>query len=153
MNELHQWWAGRGAKVWVAALAVVLVVQFVQGFWVGRNPGLRNFERPEVPKAAEVTTFSVIEPIMVAWFPKAEAETKVEKTLVLQGVIGTAAARKAVIAVSSAEGAFETRRVLSVGDEVEGWKVSKIDRSSAELMRGGEQKVLRMFPTRPGVAP
>ena len=42
--------------------------------------------------------------------------------------------------------------VLRVGDVLEGWKVKKIDRRSATLVRGGEKKVLYGKPTRETLA-
>ena len=154
MKEWAEWSRGIGARSWLAVWALLLVLQFFAGQWVGRNPGLRNFERPTVPNVAPLEPMAAVESTMLAWFPKVEADTKVlEKTLALQGVLGVVSARKAVIAVLSPEGVFESRRIVSAGEEVEGWKVVKIERSSAQLQRAADSKVLRMFPARPGAAP
>ena len=151
-----RWGRLRSAWVVVGLLWLLLFYDFAMRPFAGRDATLRSFSAPPVATVPTLPQPPDVEAALKGWFPVVGPPKAAPKKLALQAVWGAAGKLKAVIAVFSAEGAFETRRVMVMGESVEGWKISQIDRSSVTLVRDDESqetKLLKMFPSRAGVSP
>lgn len=156
MSELLNWVRLRSAWIALAVLWMLFFYDASQRAFVGRDATLRKFDSPPVPVMPQFVEGAAVEQALKDWMPVVAVDAAaLEKKLALEAVIGSGGKLKAVIVVMSSQGNFEARRMVVVGEEVEGWKLTQIDRSSARLSRGEqpEIKVLRMFPSRPGGSP
>ena len=157
-GELRDWVRRRTAWGLLAALWLMFFYDIGARVFVPRDATLRKFDAPAVPKVRGPTDAAAVEAALKTWFPPAEVPKALQrKNLALQGVLGVKGMRKAVLLVLSPEGVFESRRVVALGEELEGWKLTEIERASVTLVRveDGQQeiKTLKMFPARAGGAP
>ena len=157
-HELRRWIEGRTAQVVVAALIMLFLYDAATRIWVPRDANLRRFDAPKVPLPAVQGTLAEVDQKLAIWVPEgASKDAEEHKVFVLQAILGASLWRKAVIAVLSKDGVFQSRRSLIVGEEVEGWKLSEISRNRAVIIReseaGHEARTLQMFPSLIGAKP
>ena len=155
---MRGWGRLRSAWVLLAILWLMFFYDIGMRVFVPRDATLRKFDAPTVPQLPVPTASAAIEAALKGWFPPPEVPKELQrKNLALQGVLGAKGTKKAVLLVLTPEGAFESRRVVAVGEELEGWKLTEIERASVTLVRteDGKQeiKTLKMFPSRPGGTP
>lgn len=156
--QLRDWARLRTAWALLAVLWLMFFYDIGARVFVPRDATLRRFDAPAVPVLPNPTAAGAVEAALKAWFPPPEIPKELQrKNLALQGVLGVKGTRKAVLLVLSPEGVFESRRTVALGEELEGWKLTEIERASVTLVRSedGKQeiKTLKMFPSRPGVSP
>ena len=156
--ELRRWGRLRSACALLAILWLMFFYDIGMRVFVPRDATLRKFDAPMVPQLPVPTASAAIEAALKGWFPPPEVPKEaLRKLLALQGVLANQAVSKAVLTVSSPEGVFESRRVVMVGDEIDGWRVTRIERAGVTLVRSDneqqETKMLKMFASRPGGSP
>jgi hypothetical protein len=153
VSEYLAWVRLRSAWVTLGFLWLLFLYDASGRVFVARDATLRKFDAPAVPAAPALVSAARVEQALKDWFPvPVTAQAAAQKKLGLQAVLGANGKLRAVIAVMSAEGVFETRRVVALGEDIEGWKLTNIERASVTLVRDSEAepKVLKMFPSRAG---
>lgn len=153
INSLIREYAGQPR--FFGAVFVVLLLM-ATGDFLSRVLVLRETDRWAFAAPPKVTfpaapSLDVVDGLMLRWFPppKVEESTPAFREVQLEAVFKTPAVQRAAMLVLGATPDQPAeRRLVSVGEIIEGWTVSSISLGMVVLTRDNETKELKLFPVR-----
>lgn len=134
-----------------AITLLLAVVDFFSRVFIFRGAERWAFESPAKVSFRASPSPENVDRLLQAWFPppKIEVVSSAFREVQLEAVFKTPSAQRAAMLIlgSSPEQPAE-RRLVSVGEIIEGWTVSSISLGVVVLQRDGATKEMKLFPTR-----
>ncbi len=156
MDALRDLWrdfAGQPRFFGVAlgVLTLAAVFDFASRALVLRGVDKWAFSAPAKVTFPVSPTLEVVDRLMQGWFPppKVEEAAPAFREVQLEAVFKTPSAQRAAMIILGATPSQPAeRRLVSVGEVIEGWTVSSIDLGLVVLKREADTKELKLFPAR-----
>lgn len=136
----------------LAVVAVFVLLDFFLRIFVGRGAELRPYQAPVAAAAPAPFDAKAASERLESWLPKAAAKEDIiqERTLALTGVFRSGGSVRATIFLEPS-GSLRGQYVLvSRGDEVDGWRVERIEARRVSLSKGDQVRELEMFKMKQG---
>ncbi|MBM4231539.1 MAG: hypothetical protein FJ184_12475 [Gammaproteobacteria bacterium] len=130
---------------------LIAIVDFFSRVLIFRGAERWAFESPAKVSFPESPTPETVDRLLQAWFPppKPAEVAPAFREVQLEAVFKTPTVqRAAMLILGSSPAQPAERRLVSVGEIIEGWTVSSISLGIVVLHRDGATKEMKLFPAR-----
>jgi hypothetical protein len=136
----------RAITLIVVALCIAGALDFRSRIHVPREPALRVWRAPTDSSAFSFPDQASVSAKLGVWLPAAPTDEPKPRDILVQGVFTGNGVRAAALVLRPVGSGAEERRLISVGEQVEGWVVESINANSVLLSKGEERKALKLLP-------
>ncbi len=136
----------RAVTLIAVALCVAGAFDFVSRIHVPREPALRVWRAPPAASAFSFPDQTSVSAKLSVWLPAAPTDEPKPREILVQGVFTGNGVRAAALVLRPVGAGAEERRLIAVGEQVEGWVVESINANSVLLSKGEERKALKLLP-------
>lgn len=127
-------------------VCATMALDFHSRIFVPREPELRVWRAPSAATSFSAPDAAVVSSALAAWLPTAAVDEPKPRDIVIQGVFTGNGVRVAALVLRPIGPGVEERRLVSVGEQVEGWTVESIAADFIQLSKGEERKALKLLP-------
>ena len=127
-------------------VCATMALDFYSRIFVPREPELRVWRAPAPVTIFNAPDAAVVSSALTAWLPAAPVDQPKPRDIVVQGVFTGNGVRVAALVLRPVGTGIEERRLVSVGEQVEGWTVDSIAADSVQLSKGEERKAFKLLP-------